>query len=86
MPWVRIRKFLRPLRRLFHKDRNRFLNRVAGGAGFMARNGFRERSRHAFARRAQGGSYYDGVYERKRWPGRWRRPLASRDAESKRCG
>jgi FkbM family methyltransferase len=59
---------------------------LADVAGFMAQNGFRERSRHAYARRAQGGSYYDVVYERKRWPGRWRRPLARRDAESKRCG
>ncbi|HEY8164290.1 MAG TPA: FkbM family methyltransferase [Gemmatimonadaceae bacterium] len=33
-------------------------------ADFMKRNGFRELSRHKFAERAEGGSYYDVVYER----------------------
>ena len=34
-------------------------------ASFLKRYGFREYSRHKFAERAEGGSYYDVVYKRK---------------------
>jgi hypothetical protein len=37
---------------------------LADITSFMTQHGYREMSRHAFARRSKGGSYYDVTYAR----------------------